>query len=394
MKKSVTDFDVFGRRVLLRVDFNVPMKDGKVENDLRILEALPTIKYLVNNSAKVIICSHLGRPDGKKEKKYSLKPVHQYLKELFPQINIDFCKEAVGKSAEKQSKALKNGEILLLENIRFYPEEEANDEEFSKQLASLADMFVLDAFGTAHRKHCSTYGISKFLPSAMGLLMAKEMEVFDEALNSPKRPLVAILGGAKISDKLDVTENLLKKVNVLLIGGGMCFTFLKALKAGIGKSLVDDSKVEFCYCVIKKAIQNKVRIVLPVDFVCAKSLGDMESTKILKIGHIPEDYMGLDIGPKTIKLFSKYIKRARTVVWNGPLGAYEYQAYSFGTRLIAEAIVKNKKCRGIVGGGDVVAAVENYGLESGFYHVSTGGGASLKLLEGKALPAYTGLTNK
>ncbi len=388
MKKVLEDFDFFDKKVFVRVDFNVPMKDGKITDDLRMVEALETIKYLLGNNAKVILCSHLGRPKGTVDPKYSLEPVYEHLKQLLPSVNIFFAKDFDFDKLREQADSLNIGEILLLENIRFLPDEEKNDEILSKNLASLADYFVFDAFGTSHRKHSSTYGIAKFLPSCMGKLMQKELSIFDEVLSNPARPLVAVLGGAKISDKLALTENLLSKVNTMLIGGGMCFTFIKALKGDVGKSLVDDSQVDFCYNVIKKAIQNKVRIILPVDFICAKSLEDRENIVVLKESQLSGDYMGLDIGPKTVKMFSKYIKRAKTLVWNGPMGAYEYDEFAQGTKLIAEKIAKNKKCKSVVGGGDVVSSIEKYNLQSGFYHISTGGGASLMLLEGKTLPCY------
>lgn len=386
MKKTMNDFDLYQKKVLVRVDFNVPMKDGKITDDIRIVEAMQTVKYLLGNSCKVILVSHLGRPDGKFEAKYSLKPVFERLKELLPKDCAKFCESLDFEQIKQQTSTLKSGEVLLLENIRFYAEEEQNDDEFSKKLASLAEVFVMDAFGTAHRKHCSTYGVAKYLPSCMGKLVEKEVRIFDETLNNPARPLVAILGGAKISDKLLLTENLLNKVDVLLIGGGMCFTFLKALKANVGKSIVDDQKLDFCFNVIKTAIKNKVKIVLPKDFVCALSLDDKNSV-IKKDSELSGDLMGLDIGPKTVKLFGKYIKKARTLVWNGPMGAYEYEEYANGTKQIAMKISENKKCKAIVGGGDVVSSIKQYGLEEKFYHISTGGGASLKLLEGKNLVA-------
>lgn len=388
MKKVLEDFDFFDKKVFVRVDFNVPMNDGVITDDLRIVEALQTIKYLLANNAKIILCSHLGRPKGTVNEKYSLKPVFERLTQLLPKVNIFFAQEFDFDKLREQTDKLNVGEILLLENIRFLSGEEKNDDELSKNLASLADIFVFDAFGTSHRKHSSTYGIAKYLPSCMGKLMQKELAIFDEVLSNPTRPLVAVLGGAKIGDKIALTENLLSKVNTLLIGGGMCFTFLKALKGDVGKSLVDDGQVDFCYNVIKKAIENKVRIVLPVDFVCAKSLDDISDITILKGSQLSGDYMGLDIGPKTVRLFSKYIKRARTLVWNGPMGAYEYDEFAMGTKMIAEKIAKNKKCKSVVGGGDVVSSIEKYNLQSGFYHISTGGGASLMLLEGKVLPCY------
>ncbi|MBQ0017166.1 MAG: phosphoglycerate kinase [Clostridiales bacterium] len=392
MKKTLKDFDFYEKRVLLRVDFNVPMKDGKITDDTRIVEALPTIKYLLNSSAKVIVCSHLGRPDGQVVPKYSLKPVFELLKKLLPHTVMSFSKDIVGEKVINKTNKMKKSELLLLENLRFMKEEEENNEDFALNLSKLADIFVLDAFGTAHRKHASTYGVSKFLPSCMGLLVQKELNVFDETLSSPKRPFVAILGGAKIEDKLLVTENLLSKVNTMLIGGGMCFTFIKALKGNVGKSIVDESKVDFCYEVIRKALEQKVRIVLPVDFVCAKGLDD-ENFEICKLSHMKDDMMGLDIGPKTVKLFSKYLKKAKTIIWNGPLGAYEYPQYANGTKCVAEVIAKNKKCKAIIGGGDVVSAIENLGLSENFYHISTGGGASLKLMEGKTLAGVEALSD-
>ena len=387
MKKTLNDFDFYDKRVLVRVDFNVPMKDGKISNDIRMVEALTTIKYLLNSNAKVILVSHLGRPDGVVKKEYSLKPIYEHLKELLPVTDIRFSDSFDFDVLREKVDAMSRGEILMLENIRFLPQEEENDDDLSKNLASLADIFVMDAFGTAHRKHSSTYGVAKFLPSCMGKLLEKEIVIFDETLNNPNRPLVAILGGAKISDKLLMTENLLNKVDVMLIGGGMCFTFLKALRADVGASLVDDDKIEFCYNVIKTAIKNNVRIILPMDFVCAKDVNSQE-VKILKDSELSGDIMGLDIGPRSIKLFAKYIKEARTIVWNGPMGAYEYEKFANGTKKIAELIASNKKSKSIVGGGDVVSAIKKFHLENGFYHISTGGGASLKLLEGKTLSSY------
>lgn len=392
MKKTIKDLDVYEKRVLLRADFNVPMTDKKITSDLRITEELSTINYLLKKRAKLIICSHLGRPKGI-DPKFSLKPVADRLQELLPHTPIKFSSQIVGDEVVKESKELKSGEILVLENLRFYSQEEENDEEFAKQLSQLADVFVFDAFGTSHRKHASTYGVAKFLPSAMGFLMEKELTAFSKALNKPKRPLVAIMGGAKIGDKIDMTENLLNKVNVMLIGGGMCFTFLKALKGNVGNSLVDDDKVEFCHNVVKDAIKKKVEIVLPVDFVCAKSLND-SSTKIFTLGNIPNDYMGLDIGPKTVELFGKYIEKARTLVWNGPMGVYENPLFANGTRELGIKVGQNKHCFSIAGGGDLVSALEQFNLSHNFKHISTGGGASMQLLEGKTLPAVEVLSNK
>lgn len=386
MKKTLEDFDFYGKKVLVRVDFNVPVSSGKILNDTRIVESLKTIKYLLASSAKLILVSHLGRPDGKEQKEFSLKPVCEHLKTLLPRTNIRFAETFDFDALRRMTDSMQNGEILMLENIRFLPEEELNDETLSKNLASLADVFVMDAFGTAHRKHASTYGVAKLLPSCMGKLVEREIKIFDQTLNNPARPLVAILGGAKISDKLLMTENLLKKVDIMLIGGGMCFSFLKALKADVGNSLMDNSKIDFCYNIIKQAINCGVKIVLPVDFVCAKNM-DSQDTIILTDSELGGDIMGLDIGQKTIDLFSKYIKTAKTIIWNGPMGAYEYEKFSNGTKQIAKAICQNKKARAIVGGGDVVSAIKQNHLETAFYHISTGGGASLKLLEGQFLYA-------
>lgn len=387
MKKTIYDYDFENKRVLLRVDFNVPLKDGKITSDVRMTAELPTIEYLLARRAKLVLCSHLGRPDGKRDEKYSLKPVFEHLKELLPRTKIYFCDEVVGETATRMSKELKDGEILLLENLRFEAGEEQCDDKMVDGLAELADIFVFDAFGTSHRKHASTYGVAKKLPSAMGLLVQKEVETFEEILREPKKPFVAILGGAKINDKIQVIENLLQKVDVILIGGGMCFTFLKAIKGNVGNSIVDEEQIDFCYNVIKEAINRKVKIILPIDFVCAKSIEDESSAEIYKLDKIPDDCMGLDIGPKTIKSFKKYIKKAKTIVWNGPMGVYEKEMFANGTKSVAELITKNKRALSVVGGGDVVSAVENFGLKDGFSHISTGGGASLKLLEGKTLPA-------
>lgn len=394
MKKVLENFNFFGKKVLVRVDFNVPMKDGIITDDMRIKEALATIKYLLNANAKVILVSHLGRPDGKFNEKYSLKPVHERLQKYLPLTRVNFATTFDFDILHEKVEHLDKSEVLLLENIRFLEGEEKNDEELSRNLASLADIFVFDAFGTAHRKHCSTYGVAKFLPSCMGRLVQKEIEVFSQVLDYPKKPLVAILGGAKITDKLQVTENLLKKVDVMLIGGGMCFTFIKALKGDVGKSIVDDGKLDYCYNVIKSAINNNVTLVLPVDFVCSKSLEKREEIVTLSQSELSGDYMGLDIGPKTVELFSKYIKKAKTLVWNGPMGAYEYKEFANGTKQIAENVAKNKHCKSVAGGGDVVSAIQEYNLAEKFYHISTGGGASLKLLEGSSLVCVDALEDR
>lgn len=384
MIKVLTELDVKNKRVLVRVDYNVPIKDGKIIEDTRIIESLSTIKYLISSGAKIVLCSHLGRPDGKRVTKYSLKPVYEHLQKLLPSIKISFCEDILSNEAEKMSNELNNGEILLLENLRFYEGEEKNSAEFVDALSKLADVFVMDAFGTAHRKHASTFGIAYKLPSCIGFLVKKELSAFDKILNNPSRPVVAILGGAKIGDKIDIIENLINKVDTILIGGGMCFTFIKALKGKVGNSIVDDSKLELCQNLIKKAIDKKVEIILPKDFICASSLDD-EDAYLCNFGEIPDGLMGLDIGPKTEKLFNKKIKKSRTLFWNGPLGAYEYEQFSYGTRNIAISVAKNKKCYSVVGGGDVVASLKELNLGEFISHISTGGGAGLKLIEGKQL---------
>lgn len=394
MKKTLKDYDFLGKRVLLRADLNVPIDGGKITSDARIVAELPTIKYLLNAGARVVLCSHLGRPNGEYNKKYSLKPVFEELQNLLPSTKMFFCNQVVGEKANEMSNKLKNGELLLIENLRFEKGEEENSDEMSKALASLADIFVLDAFGTCHRKHSSTYGVGQILPSAVGFLVEKEIQIFDEILKKPNHPFVAILGGAKVSDKLNVIENLLSKVDVILIGGGMCFTFLKAIKGEVGASLVDNEKIDLCYNIIKEAINKKIKIILPVDFVCASSIDDETGAEIYKLDKIPSDKMGLDIGPKTIKLFNKYIKKAKTIVWNGPMGVYEKPMFKNGTRSLAELITKNKRVVSVVGGGDVVSAVEEFDLAEKFTHVSTGGGASLKLLEGKTLVAIDAISEK
>ena len=385
MIKVVTDVQCKNKRVLVRVDYNVPMQDGKIIEDNRIVESLPTIKYLIGCGAKIILCSHLGRPDGKRNDKYSLKPVFSHLQELLPTTKMYFCEDILSSEAEKMSNNLLNGEIMMLENLRFYEGEEKNDSDFVDSLSKLADIFVMDAFGTAHRKHASTFGIAYKLPSVIGFLVKKELTAFERVLNNPARPVVAILGGAKIGDKIEILENLINKVDVILIGGGMCFTFIKALKGKVGKSIVDDSKIELCQNLIKKAIEKMVEIVLPRDFICSDSLDDNAETYVCYIGEIPDDMMGVDIGPKTIALFNKKIKKARTLFWNGPLGAYEYKPFSYGTRDVAVSIAKNKKCYSVVGGGDVVACLKQSHLSEFISHISTGGGAGLKCIEGKPL---------
>ena len=394
MKKMLTNLDVYNKRVLVRVDFNVPLKNGEIVSEKRILESLPTIKYLLANNARIILCSHLGRPEGEVKQELSLKPVFERLQKLLPNVKMQFCEDVLSENTSKIINCLIGGQIAMLENIRFYKGEENNDEEFAKTLANLCDYFVLDAFACAHRKHASTFGIIKYKPSVFGFLINKELLAFEKVLKNAEKPVVTILGGAKITDKIALTDNLLNNTDILLIGGGMCFTYLKALKAQVGKSLVDESKVDYCYQIIKNAIQKNIKIVLPVDFICSNQLSSDAVPYICKMGEIPDEFMGLDIGPKTVKMFSKIIKKAKTIIWNGPMGAYEYNQFSNGSKGIAIAVAKNKKAYSIVGGGDVVSCLEKFGCSEFISHISTGGGASLKLLEGKSLPCIEEIRNQ
>jgi len=392
MKKTITDIDVKGKKVLLRVDFNVPIENGVITDDNRIMESLRTINYLIENGAKLIVCSHLGRPKGKVDLKYTLKPVADRLASLV-KANVYFAEDTVGPDAKKKVKALKDGEILLLENLRFQPEEEANEPKFVKKLASLAEIYVNDAFGTAHRKHASTYGVAELLPNAVGYLMGKEISVIENLLTKAEKPFVAILGGAKIEDKIPVIENLIKKVNTILIGGGMSYTFIKAQGGSIGQSLVDDTKLDLAKKLLAKAAKNGVEIVLPVDVVANTEFANKGKIKKFPANAIPDDYQGLDIGPKTRKLFKKYIKDAKTVIWNGPVGVCEFDNFKVGTDKIAKALAKSKAFS-FIGGGDSAAAIIKLGYSSQISHISTGGGASLTMLEGKKLPGVEIISNK
>ena len=385
MKKTIKDIDVKGKKVLLRLDLNVPINKttGEISDDTRIMESLATINYLCDNGAKLIICSHLGRPEGI-DKKFSLKVVADKLAKLIKN-KVTFAEDTVGKDAKAKVKELEEGEVVLLENLRFDKREEENDEKFCKELASLADIYVNDAFGTAHRKHASTYGVAKLLPNAVGFLMNKEIKVINQILESPQKPFVAILGGAKIKDKILVIENLIKKANTILVGGGMAYTFQKALGGNVGTSLVDDEKIELAKELMAKAKENNVEFVLPVDNIGAKEFSNDSKPKKFVAGKIADDYMGLDIGPKTIKLFKKYIKNAGTIVWNGPLGVFEFSKFAKGTNSIAKAIGKTKGFS-FIGGGDSASAIIKSGYAHSVSHISTGGGASLNMLEGKVLP--------
>jgi phosphoglycerate kinase len=396
-KLTIKDLDLRGKRVFIRVDFNVPLKDGVVTDDTRIRETLPTLKLAIEKGGRLVLASHLGRPKGGPDPKYSLKPVAKKLEELLGKP-VAFAADCVGAEAEAKSKALKDGDVLVLENVRFHPEEEKNDEAFSKQLAALCDgVFVCDAFGSAHRAHASVVGITKFVKqSAAGLLMEKEIAYIGKAVSNPTRPFVAILGGAKVSDKIEVVENLMKIADVMLIGGGMAYTFLKAQGLPIGKSLVEQDKIELAKKILADAKQKNFTFLLPTDHVIAPEFKADAPSKIVDAGTTPDDQMGLDIGPKTIVAYAAEIAKAKTIVWNGPMGVFEMPAFAKGTLEIAKAVAAATTAGAIsiIGGGDSVAAVHQCGLADKISHISTGGGASLEYLGGRKLPGVEALTNK
>lgn len=390
-KKTVRDIQVSSKKVLLRCDFNVPLDKAtgtKITSDKRIVESLKTIKYLINAGAKVILCSHIGKTGQKK----TLAPVAARLSELLEK-EVPLLKDILSDDTKNIINSMNNSDVVLLENTRIYEEEELNDKNFSKALASLADIYVNDAFGSAHRAHASTEGVTHYLPAVCGFLIEKEIEALDKGINDAKRPLVAIVGGAKVSSKIAVLNALLDKVDTLLIGGAMTYTFSKAQGGSIGTSLCEEDKVDIATEILKKALEKEVRILLPVDAVVARQMDEASETMLVEVGSIPDDFMGLDIGPKTIELFKEEIKNAGTVVWNGPVGVFEINKFATGTNEIAEAMAKSESVT-IIGGGDSAAAIEKLGLEDKMTHVSTGGGASLEFMEGKKLPGIEALLDK
>ncbi len=392
-KKTFKDVEVTGKKVLVRVDFNVPIdENGKITDDNRIRAALPTINYLIHHGAKVILVSHLGRPNGMVNPKYSLAPIAKRLQELIKRP-VKMATDTIGESAKKLTNEMENGDVVMLENVRFYKEEEANDDGFSKDLASLADIFVNDAFGTAHRAHASTAGVARYLPAVAGFLINEEIVSLTKAVEEAQVPFVVILGGAKVSDKIGVIAKLIKKANVLLIGGAMAYTFIVAQGGNIGMSRYEADKVEVAKKILEEAEKLNVKVLLPVDVVVAEEFKPDAATKVVDAYQIPEGYQGMDIGPKTIKLFKAEIKKAKTIVWNGPLGVYEFKKFQKGTKKVAKAVAKTSAVS-VVGGGDSVAAITELGYANKVTHLSTGGGATLKFLEGGILPGVEVLEDK
>lgn len=393
-KKTIRDIDLKNKKVLVRCDFNVPFdEEGKISDNRRIVAALPTIKYLLENNCKIILCSHLGRPKGEFKKEFSLKPVADELSRLL-NVEVKLAEDVVGESSRALTNNMKEGEIVLLENVRFEAGEEKNDEELSRKLASLAEVYVNDAFGTAHRAHSSTTGVASFLPAVSGFLIEKELEFLGNALENPQRPFVAILGGKKVSDKIGVIDSLLEKVDTLIIGGGMAYTFFKSMGYNVGKSICEEDKLELAQSLIKKAEEKHVKLLLPIDNVVADEFSPEANTRIVSSNEIPEGWEGLDIGPKTVELFEEELKNAKTIIWNGPLGLFEYEKFANGTNEIAKCLANLNETITIIGGGDSAAAVEKIGLADKMTHISTGGGASLEFLEGKKLPGIEALLDK
>ncbi len=392
-KKTVEDIDVSGKKVLVRCDFNVPLDaDGNITDENRIVGALPTIEYLIKNNAKVILCSHMGRPKGEFNMKYSLAPVAKRLSEKLGK-EVKLAKDVIGDSAKELVAGLKDGDVILLENVRFHAEEEKNDPAFAKALSEFADIFVNDAFGTAHRAHASTAGVANYLPAVSGYLIKKEIDFMGKALSNPDRPFVAILGGAKVKDKIGVINNLLEKVDAIVIGGGMAYTFIKAMGGSIGKSLLDEERLDYCKEILAKAKDKGVKILLPVDNVVADDFSNDANFKVVDSMAIPDDYQGMDIGPKSIEQFKETILAAKTIVWNGPMGVFEMPNFAKGTIAVAQ-MVADADATTIIGGGDSAAAVEQLGFADKMSHISTGGGASLEFLEGLELPGIACLEDK
>ena len=392
-KKTVRDIDLKGKKVFVRCDFNVPMDENQnITDNTRIVAALPTIKYLLEQNCKIILASHLGRPKGEFKPEYSLKPVAKELSKLLNK-EVIMANDVIGEDAMKKASELKEGEILLLENVRFHREETDNDPEFAKKLASMAEVFVNDAFGTAHRAHASTAGIADYLPAVAGFLIEKELKFLGEAINNPERPLVAILGGAKVSDKIGVIDNLLEKVDTLMIGGGMTYTFFKAQGYEVGKSICELDKLDLAKELMEKAKNKGVKLMIPVDTKVGKEYSADTESKTVKSTEIPADWEGLDIGEETIKLYSEELQKAKTVIWNGPLGVFEFPQFAIGTNAIAK-VLADLDATTIIGGGDSAAAVKKAGLEDKMTHISTGGGASLEFIEGKKLPGIECLMDK
>lgn len=393
-KVTVRDIDLKGKKVLMRCDFNVPLDENlNITDKTRIIAALPTIQYVLDQGAKLILCSHLGRPKGEVKKEFSLAPV---AKELSVQLGreVKLADDIIGDSAKALTANMKEGDVVLLENVRYDAREEANDEEFSKELASLAEVYVNDAFGTAHRAHASTEGVSKFLPSACGFLIEKELEQLGDSLNNPVRPFVAILGGKKVSDKIGVINSLLDKVDTLIIGGAMAYTFFRAQGYSTGKSLVEEDKIDLAKELLAKAEAKGVKLLLPVDTKCGKEFSEDTETLVVKSNEIPDDWEGFDIGPESIELYKSVLAEAKTVLWNGPVGVFELKPFAIGTNAIAEYLAELTDCKTIIGGGDSAAAVTKAGLADKMTHISTGGGASLEFIEGKVLPGIECIPNK
>lgn len=392
-KKSVKDVDLKGKRVFCRVDFNVPMKDGQITDETRIKAAIPTIQYLMEQGAKVLLASHLGRPKGQVVEEMRLTPVATRLSELLGK-DVKKVDEAYGEAVKSEVAAMNDGDVMLLENVRFYPGEEKNDAELAKKFAELADVYVNDAFGAAHRAHASTEGIAHHLPAVSGLLMEKELDVLGKALSNPERPFTAIIGGAKVKDKIGVIDNLLEKVDNLIIGGGLAYTFVKAQGHEVGKSLLEEDKIDLAKEFMKKAEEKGVKFYMPVDAIVADDFSENANTKVVPIEEIPSDWEALDIGPKTAEIYSNVIQESKLVIWNGPMGVFEMTKFAGGTKAVAEALAEANDTYSVIGGGDSAAAVEKFHLADRMSHISTGGGASLEFMEGKALPGVVALNDK